>query len=93
MARHASQMQRRSWAAAAAAAATAGNGSPGDGRSGSCGRGGEQAAVSAATQSFGSVSGGGESLVAELHRALQLLDAMAAAARADVSASLAQAAL
>ena len=39
------------------------------------------------------MSGGGESLVAELHRALQLLDAMGAAARADVSASLAQAAL
>jgi hypothetical protein len=55
-ARHASQMQRRSWAAAAAAAAAAGSGnSPGDSRKRSCARGGEQAAVSAATLSFGSV--------------------------------------
>ena len=55
-ARHARQMQRRSWAAAAAAAsAAAGSGSPCDRCNGSCERGGEQAAVSAATLSFGSV--------------------------------------
>ena len=81
LSRHARQMQQRSWMRAA------GGAEPSTEPTGSA-----EHAVAAANATFGTVSSGGEKLVAELHRQLQVLVGMYATARADVVAAFAQAA-